>query len=166
MPLSILLTILALVDATPIPPAEEETRNIVNVMKYEETGKSWTVEAFVNGTCSATTEVVIHLIQSQTYTHRGTGALFIDDGRFPKPYEDYVGKEEFPIEGVANAIEGQSNLLLKSTIDKPALCPNSERVCKGFQNGTMSVIRLLSYFLSSITRVTLLSSILEGSTKS
>lgn len=64
----------------------------------------------------------------------GLGALFIDDGRFPKP-DEYVGEDKFSIEGIANQVQdlqgGWSNIVLKSAIGKPAFCPKSERECDG-----------------------------------
>lgn len=124
-----LLTILPVVYARPIQAvstAEQNKRNVVNGMKYEETGKSWTVNAIANRTI--TEGVVIHLIQSQTKSHRGLGAVFMDDGRFPKP-DGYAGNVEIPTIGVS--IKGKSKLLLKSDLEKAAFCPNSARVCKG-----------------------------------
>jgi hypothetical protein len=126
---TILLTILPLVYARPIPSvsaAEQEKRNTALRMNYTETGKSWVVNAIANGII--TEGVVIHLIQSQAESHRGFGAVFMDDGRFPKP-DGYAGNVDIPAIGVS--IKGKSKLLLKSNLDKAAFCPNSAKECMG-----------------------------------
>jgi hypothetical protein len=87
---TILLTTSALVCATQEElTKEEELRALVLEYKFAETGNSWTVNATANGT---STENVIHLLQSKTQHNNGRGAIFLsEDGRFPKPDEDFVG---------------------------------------------------------------------------
>jgi hypothetical protein len=73
-------------------------------------------------------EVVIHLFQSETQSHKGVGAVFSVTGSFPIPDRDYVGKvteksKEYPI-------IGESKLETKSALVQQGFCPNSDRICK------------------------------------
>jgi hypothetical protein len=103
-------------------PATSEDERIAK-MKYAETGKGWKVESSASG---ATSMVLIHLLQSKTVSHKGVGAAFLIEGRFPTPRGDNDGLSIFK----GRPIIKKSNLLYQFFLGKPAFCPKSDRMCK------------------------------------
>jgi hypothetical protein len=131
--------ILALVSAAPAPPSNnEETTEVSTVdmgshdtgKSWKFTGKSWTVEATAKDTSS---EVVIQLLQSEVMPSKGLGAMFLEDGRFPSPDEEYDGKvsddaKEFS-RTHGDGGDGTGFVVL-SSLAQAAFCPKSDSVCK------------------------------------
>jgi hypothetical protein len=111
--------IIALVSAAPTTSEDER----IAKMKYAETGKGWKVEASASG---ASSRVLIHLLQSKTVSHKGVGAAFLIEGRFPTPRGDNDGSSIFK----GHPIIKKSNLEYQLFLGKPAFCPKSDRMCK------------------------------------
>jgi hypothetical protein len=108
--------IIALSCAAPVPPLTKEQNERIVQKIYAETGKGWKVNATARG---ASSEVFIHLLQSKMLSHKGEGAAFLVDGRFPTPKGDADLR-----------LFWKSTLLLKSALVQQGFCPKSDRVCK------------------------------------